>query len=387
MARRRILLCFAALLACSGHTLAQTSSFEPSSRDAVSGCDWPPPDIWDRPITYENFFVTPCAAVAEITTALQTIPPLPAAELQIPAAEVFSPTTQQAESTLPAEIAQTIPYYDLFGNQFCYGKAGFQPYRLGWTSYDEVSYEAKAHASDVGGNFQDIAWNSSMRYSRLLLPNLAFAWTPAWNSQWWTGPTDVALPSDVDQISSDFKLFTFGSEGWDFELGFTPQIASDFRRSLISYAYRFDGRFVATYRTSAQLRWAVGAAFWDGVRFPLMPLGGLVWTPDDRWELRLMFPKSRISRYFGKVMGRDFWIYGSSEYLTASYQVDIADTRVKDQAEVDEIRCSLGFDVAGEGWAIFAEVGGVLDRHFYFRDSTPDFMLNDALTARIGFVY
>ena len=99
-------------------------------------------------------------------------------------------------------------YYDPFTRQFAYGNAGIQPYKFGWYSYDDMTWIPTSAARGTTGSFQDLEWNSYLRYSRPISDTLIFTWTPTWDAGFWTGPTGVALPPVVNLISSDIQLST-----------------------------------------------------------------------------------------------------------------------------------------------------------------------------------
>jgi hypothetical protein len=279
-------------------------------------------------------------------------------------------------------------YYDPFSNQFAYGNRGAQPYRLGWLSYDDGTYMPTSRVHGTTGTFQDVEWNAWMRYSRGLGDHYLFSWTPAWNTKFWTGPSGVALPADADQIISDFQLSSTWGGPWNWQLGFTPQINADFRRSLDSNAYMFDGRGVVFYQASANWRWAFGAAYWNRVVDRVIPYGGVIWAPDDRWEFRLFFPKTRISRYWGEVHGVSLWNYVSLEYNVQAYQLELQQPgHVKTRGQFSNNQLLVGLSGQRGGWSTFVEGGLVFDRHVGFRGSTPGFGISDALIARAGLLY
>lgn len=279
-------------------------------------------------------------------------------------------------------------YYDPFSNQFAFGNQGNQPYRFDLYSYDDFTYLPTAPVRGVTGSFQDLQWNAWMRYSRAIAGSYIFAWTPTWNSSFWTGPSGVALPPDVDQIRSDFQLSSVQPGPWNWQVGFTPQINADFRRSLDYNAYMFDGRAVLFYQPTAQWRFAFGMAYWNRVRGMLIPYGGVVWSPNERWEFRLFFPKTRISRYWGTVSGKHVWTYASLEYNVQAYQVEIEDAgRAKTRMQLASEQLLIGASAQQGSWTAFVEGGLIFNRHVRFRGSTPSFGINDALMLRIGALY
>jgi len=280
----------------------------------------------------------------------------------------------------------TTNYYDPFSRQFAYGSAGAKPHRLGWYSYDDFVWMPNARAS-IGGNFQDLEWNAWLRYSTLVRNSLVFSWTGAFNSKWWTGPTGIDFPPYGNQLVSDFQLSSHWSGGWNWQLGVTPQINSDFTRTLNSNALMCDMRAVALFRPAPEWTFAVGAAFWNRATDHLIPYGGVIWAPNDRWEFRLLFPRSRISYYAGSYFGCEAWGYVSLEYNIEAYQLNIQNPHVSVRGELADYRLLKGFNLARGRWNFFWEGGAVFDRHVRFRGDVGDFGINEGLMIRTGITY
>jgi len=148
-------------------------------------------------------------------------------------------------------------FYDPFSRQFAYGSAGVQAYRLGWFLMTILCGCRRAN-STVGGKFQDLEWNAWLRYSRVTPGSLVFAWTAALNSKFWTGPTGINFPAYGDQLVSDFQLSSNWAGAWNWQVGLTPQLNSDFNRTLNSNSLMMDARAVALYRPVREWTFAVG---------------------------------------------------------------------------------------------------------------------------------
>lgn len=283
-------------------------------------------------------------------------------------------------------MEQLAGFYDPFTRQFAYGSAGVQPYRLGWFSYDDFVFMPRARAS-VGGNFQNLEWNTWLRYSRLIGASMVFAWSAGLNGQFWTGPNGIGLPADGDQLVSDFQLSSFWAGPWNWQVGVTPQIASDFSRSLNSNSFMVDARAVLLYRPVAEWTLAVGAAFWNRASDHLIPYGGVIWAPNDRWEFRFMFPRSRVSYYVGNFRGFDVWGYVSGEYNLEAYQLGVKTPHASVRGEFSDYRFLKGFNFERGRWNLFWEGGVVFDRHVRFRGPVQDFGINEGLILRTGITY
>ncbi|HVA46747.1 MAG TPA: hypothetical protein VNH11_10320 [Pirellulales bacterium] len=308
-------------------------------------------------------------------------PAVPAALPPLP------PYTAPAAAPLPA-YDESVAYYDPFTRQLAFGNAGFQPYHLGWYFYDEVPYMPTSPVRGVSGSFQDVQYNAWARYARLLGQRHLLAWTGAWNSSWWTGPSGVNLPPDAEQLVSDFQISSLYAGRWNWQVGATPQIDADFRRSLDHNAYMVDGRFVLFYQARPDLRLAAGMAYWNRVHGILIPYGGLIWSPDDRWEFRLFFPQTRISRYYGNVAGKDVWTYATLGYQVQAWQVTIQDqSSAKTRMQMSDVQFLLGASAAAGKWTAFIEGGLIFDRRVLFRSHAPPFTINDNLMLRVGALY
>lgn len=277
-------------------------------------------------------------------------------------------------------------YYDPFSRQFAYGSVGVQSYRLGWFSYDDFVFMPNARAS-VGGNFQNLEWNTWLRYSRLVNGSMVFSWSAGLNGKFWTGPTGIGFPPDGDQLISDFQFSSNRPVPWNWQLGVTPQIASDFSRSLNSNAFMCDARAVLLYRPAAEWTIVTGVAFWNRASDHLIPYGGLIWAPNNRWEFRLTFPRSRVSYYAGNHYGFEVWGYISGEYNLEAYQFDFKTPHVSVRGELSDYRFLKGFNFERGRWNFFWEGGAVLDRHVRFRGAVGDFGINEGLVIRTGITY
>jgi hypothetical protein len=193
----------------------------------------------------------------------------------------------------------------------------------------------------------------------------------------------------VDQFESDFQLSSVRPQPWNWQLGFTPQLNSDFYRAPNSSAYIFDFRGVLLYQASPSLRWAMGVAVWDRLREQVIPYGGMVWTPNDVWEVRMFFPKSRISRYWGTISGNDVWTYISAEYESQAYQVDnvYQQRRVKERLQMTDDQLLAGISAQHKNWTAFTEAGAMVGRWARFSGPTPNASIQDAFVARVGVLY
>ena len=261
-----------------------------------------------------------------------------------------------------------------------------QQYKYGWYSGDEFVYIPFSEAQGIPGAMQILEWNSFLRYSRRIGDRYVFSWTPEFNGGFWHVPAGSGLPPNVTELKSDFQLASVNPGPWNWQIGLTPQLNSDLRRTLDSNAYMLDGRLVALYRPAPQWTIAIGAEYLNRVHDYVIPYGGVIWTPNDRWEFKLFFPKARISYYMGKYYNLDTWAFLSQEYQIDAYQIDTY-AGDKERGQWSQYQVLFGFDVAKSFYSAYLQCGYVYHRQAQFSGSTPNFGLNDAFILRTGVTY
>jgi len=273
------------------------------------------------------------------------------------------------------------------------GINGPQPVRYGWQDRIDLTYMPAEHTTaPAGGNFEQFGIDIEKIFTKPLGANWTWAMGPQFSYRSWQGPNDslggnTDLPGGVYRLGLDMMLRTPTMNGWTFELGFDPSIAADLRSSIHSDAFLFDAHGVAFVQLNPKWTLALGALYWDRVDDIILPYAGVIWTPNDIWEFRLVFPKPRISVFLGTPMGIPTWAYVGAEYHVEAYQV-------KPKSFPQETRVQLAdWRVAGglkweTGWLTsFAEAGYIFDRKVKYKNYGDNFDIGDGFMARIGFRY
>jgi len=110
-----------------------------------------------------------------------------------------------------------------------------------------------------------------------------------------------------------------------------------------------------------------------------------VWTPNDYWEFRIMFPRTRVSYFLGNWMGGSAWVYGSLEYNVEAYQIYVQEPfNMNDKIQIRDYRAMIGLRSEGGGVTGFVEAGWVFAREAEFENGTPGFDINTGFISRIG---
>lgn len=278
-------------------------------------------------------------------------------------------------------------FYDLFSTQFAWGNRGRQRYHFGWYSYDDVVWLPPASTHAAMGTFSNLEMNTWIRYASQLDSQWVFTGTGYLNNRFFSGPQKPMIGPETNLLGLDLQWANISQGPVGGQFAVTGWINSDFNHGLTSNAIMGDVRGVAIFQLAPQLQVAVGAAYWDRVRRLAIPYGGIVWTPDENWELRLFFPKTRISRHLGAPLGIDTWFFASGEYNVEAYQMRLAETGLRDRMEQSDYRLSIGVNGERGGYSVICETGVVLDRRVRFRSGTSDFGIGDNWFLRIGLLF
>lgn len=290
------------------------------------------------------------------------------------------------------------PYgYDPFAppatQGYTFGLNGPQPFRYGWESRFDFGYmPATGTSSPDVGDMGIFEFDLEKELATPLGAGYTFSVAPQFGLRAWEGPLGVGggnagLPPQAYRFGLGLKLLTPSWGPWQFEAGFNPAVGTDFD-DVSSDALMFDGHAVAFFRTSPQFMWAIGAAYWDRVDSIILPYAGAVWTPNDRWEFRLLFPKPRITWFAGAPMGVPTWLYVAGEYHVEAYEVNVDPINQSTRAQIEDIRV-LGGARAEFGAATgFLEAGWVFNRDVDFDAGFgTDFEIDNGFVARAGFRY
>jgi hypothetical protein len=384
---------------------------------AVISAD-PRPTLFDAPaVAYQ-----PAAyPVMPLTTAYFDVEPSPsfsrpADSLQSPSSIYdVQPAAQPRAASLTMMIApqNNSDLFQAVPLPYTPGTLGPQPYRIGWSTRVDVNWLPQGTASGATTGFGDmrisegnvaapytVGWPSAT-------PNWILTVTPEFNVRNWVGPDRLVpppppiqapsagyfgLPPNAYRFATDIQLDAPGRGPFALRLGFTPAIVSDFEANLTPEGYNWDARGFITFQANPQLMLVGGAAYWDRVVDRVVPLGGVVWIPNDHWEWRVLFPKSRVSVFLGHVGNTATWLYGTFEYNVEAYEVLLVrdrnlarDIGVQDKIEFRDWRATVGLRFDSGAVQTFVEAGWVFGREVQFlRNTNLDFDLSSGLVGRMG---
>jgi hypothetical protein len=321
----------------------------------------------------------------------------------------FSATQQPFVTPQPYGMPQPIQSGDPFLNggmpyaapspnapwgQYTYGGInGAQPIRYGWNArYDFTYLPSEGTSSPNVGEFGLFGFDLEKEYISPTPGGWVFSFAPQYNLRLLDGPSNgyagpSHLPGDLHRFGLGLKLSTPDMGGSTFEFGFTPALTTDFEISPSGNGMQYDAHAVWFWRWTPQFMVALGAAYWDRVDDIVLPYAGIVYTPNDYLEFRLLFPKPRVSLFLGTPNGVATWAYVQGEYHVESYEMELSPPGSRDQVQFSDWRVLGGLRMEAGWLTTFIEAGGVFGRQVEFRRNGQDFDVDPGFIMRAGFRY
>lgn len=207
--------------------------------------------------------------------------------------------------------------------------------------------------------------------------------TPGFGFHFWQPPGALELPSTVFDAYVDVAWRTPINDRWGFGVGLTPGVYGDYR-SYNPKAFQLTGWGLVDLRVNDALTLVAGAAVVRQLDMRVLPVGGLIWTPDEDNRLELLVPRSRIARKVRQFEGGGAaWTYLACQFGGGTWAVTLPDDTTA-LVTVSDLRAILGFE-----WFRSRTVAGVAEVGYVFArtvsaNGTPEFNPNDAVMLQAG---
>lgn len=269
---------------------------------------------------------------------------------------------------------------DPYAGQFGYGVVGPQPVRLGWTTHYDFAWIGSAGLETGTAQGKLNMFEYALRWDYVTQAPTGWTWkfSPEFDYTEMnfkgieTSPlaAAVANPAQRPMIADNYYRFAYrfettspqmGMMSW--RLGFTPAIASDFQRNINSQAWNFDADITALTRISPNMMLVLGALYWDRAEDHILPHVGVVWTPNEFWEIRATYPKARADVFIGTPFGIATWLYAGAEYDIQSWQAGEI-SGASPQLQTEEWRTFAGLRWETACWQSYLDFGYVFDREY-----------------------
>ena len=204
---------------------------------------------------------------------------------------------------------------------------------------------------------------------------------PGGSLVWWNGPAGpphmspngfgAFLDFGVQPRFNDaFGLIAWGRIG----------VFSDFEK-VTSDAFRYQGRLEGMFTASPQMQFHVGVIYYGRTRVKMLPTLGVVWTPDDDWVLKLVFPNPKVSRRLWRGPQADWWGYVHIDYAGGSW-----DIKGLGLTDYNDVRLGMGVAFAAQNRiGGYFEFGGSFARELYYDSRSAN--LPSVMYLKTGFIF
>lgn len=245
---------------------------------------------------------------------------------------------------------------------------------------------AKPNSSDFGVTELNIeskfGFPLPLRGANLLI-------TPSFGVNYFDGPTASDLPSKVYDARLGFSFLKQVNDRWFMNLSVTPVVASDFKADR-SDALRITGRGIGIFQWTETAKILLGVVYLDRQDVSLLPVAGVIWTPNEDWRFEFVAPHPKIAWRIGQCTAMscvEHWSYVGFEFGGGEWAV-VRTGGAHDVVTMRDYRFLYGIERKSIGGVTAKfEVGYVFGRVLEYTSGTPDFEADDTVLLRMSVNY
>ncbi len=209
--------------------------------------------------------------------------------------------------------------------------------------------------------------------------------TPGFGFHFWNAPADLELPARVYDAYIDISWRSPITDRWGVSFGMTPGVYGDFEQ-FHSDSFQITGWGMADYALTPRLTVVGGVAVVRQLESRILPVGGLVWTPNDQTRLELVVPRMRVARQLGGAVCDDLWVYLAGQFGGGSWAITLDDGS-STLLTYSDLRVSVGAE-----WYTTTRLSGVAEVGYVFaRDisafDASQFTPDDTWMIRLGITF
>ncbi len=214
--------------------------------------------------------------------------------------------------------------------------------------------------------------------------------TPSYELHFLDRPLGFDLPPRLHDLVIDFSHFRRVTNNWFVNLAVAPGYYADDHSFDSDDALRLNGRAVAVYDPTPELKWVIGATYVHGGWAKVVPVAGFIYEPNDDVSYELVFPRPRTAWRLpmSPVPGRDeYWFYVLGEFANAIWAFEQNDG-TPDMLASRDFRIILGLErkIIG-GLSHRIEAGYVFNREIKLASDGDEIDMDDSVLLRAGVVY
>lgn len=205
--------------------------------------------------------------------------------------------------------------------------------------------------TDIDANTTIVAWYVDDEPVLLVTPGFGF--------HSWIGQDQLDLPPRVFDAYLDVNARWQLNDNWGLNFGVTPGAYGDFE-SFSSKTVQVTGWGLAVWTWSPKLSLLGGVAIVRQLESHFLPIGGVLWTPNDDTRVELYIPRPRIARRLTASEWREVWLYLAGEFGGGAWAI----TLPGDTSELliyNDLRL-----IAGMEWLELDRLTGVVEAAYVF---------------------
>jgi len=193
-------------------------------------------------------------------------------------------------------------------------------------------------------------------------------------------------------VDAPDQLYDIGLQGvfvrklndrWMTQFMLGPVIRSDFQGD--GETIDVIGIGMARWQASPRLAFMFGAVATGVEEFPVAPLLGLQYAPNDSLIFELMVPQPKISARLFQTRETEYWGYLAGKFGGGRWQV-LRNSGESDELRYNDFRLVVGLESRHEQRGTsFLEVGYVFGRDLEFESGRGDRSLDDTVSLSAGF--
>lgn len=209
--------------------------------------------------------------------------------------------------------------------------------------------------------------------------------TPAFGLQFWDAPGSTNIPARTYDAALQVRWLRPITPWLMADVAVSPGYFSDFDVN-DGMAIRVPGRALGIVNWSPTVRLVAGVAYLDRQDVNILPAGGVMWTPSERLNAELIFPRPkvawRISPHPSPRPG--WWVYVRGDFGGGAWAFR-RDDGAADEITYRDFRVLLGLErLAPGGLGGQFEIGYVFGRRVEYRSDLPSFKPADTLIVQRG---
>jgi len=217
-------------------------------------------------------------------------------------------------------------------------------------------------------------------------PDAPLLVTPSFEVQFLDGPTASDLPPRLYDGAVQFRHLRKLTPGFGIDLAVAPGMHGDYSPNS-GRQFRIPSRAVGAFDWNPELQLIFGVAYLDREDVNWLPVGGLIWTPDDCTRVEAIVPRPRLAYRFAFDGITEDWGYVGAEFGGGSYGIERANG-TPDVATTSDYRFLLGLEQKTcDGINGRVEIGYVFWRKVEYLSGTPEIEPDPTFLLRAGMWY